>query len=115
MDSRFGVWGCVEFDWKIIIASVGAGIGFELIRRYRGFKTRRRSLPAAQRNGGFWNDRRLYLAELVFAVLTVSVPFSVIIVLTSIDRPLWAPYACLLAYSALVFLLMKSLNTAEPQ
>lgn len=68
-----------------------------------------------QRNWGFWTDSRVYLAELVFAVLFVAAPFSFGIILVSIERPIWVPYVGLLAYSLMVFLLMKSLNTREPQ
>lgn len=104
-------------DWRIILGAAGAGIGAELIRRYRVFKGRRRSLPRAERNAGFWTDSRIYLAELIFAALFVAAPFSAIILLTSADRsnPLMAAYVGLLAYSLMVFLLIKSLNAAEPQ
>jgi hypothetical protein len=102
-------------DWQIVLGAVGAGMGAELIRRYRGFKTRRRSTPAAARNAGLLTDRRLYLAELIMCVAVVAAPFSVGILLVSADRPYWSAYLGLLAYSAMVFLLLKSLNTAEPQ
>lgn len=74
-------------------------------------------MPHTERNASFWTDRRVYLAELVFCVLAVAVPFSAGILLVSTDRanPIGAAYIGLLAYSLMVFLLMKSLNTAEPQ
>jgi hypothetical protein len=105
----------VDIDWRIVIACVGAGMGAELIRRYRGFKAQRRMMAAPVRNAGFWTDQRLYLSELIFCVLFVAAPFSAIILLTSIERPIWVPYIGLLTYSLMVFLLMKSLNTREPQ
>ncbi|MBO9624174.1 MAG: hypothetical protein J7500_15810 [Sphingomonas sp.] len=105
----------MDIDWRIVIACFGAGIGGELIRRYRAFKSRRRSTPPALRNAGFWTDRRLYLAELIFCVVFVALPFSGGIFLLSVERGLWFTYACLLAFALMVFLLMKSLNTAEPQ
>lgn len=94
---------------------MGAGIGGELIRRYRAFKARRRAMPVALRNAGFWTDGRVYLAELIFCVLFVALPFTVIVSALASWSQILPVYAGLLAYSLLVFLIMKSLNTREPQ
>ncbi len=102
---------------KIFIAAIGFGLGGEALRRYRGFKARRRSMPRHERNAGFWTDKRLYQAEGLFAAGAFGAPFSVAIPLLAADREnFWFyTYPALIVYVLLIYLLMRGMNMDEPQ
>lgn len=99
----------------IFVAAIGLGASGEAIRRYRAFKQRRREMPYADRNAGFWTDKRLYLSEAAFSALAAALPFTAIIGMTSAGRPIWVMYIGLLAYAFFIFLMMRALNMREPQ
>lgn len=95
---------------KIIVATMGGGVAYELIRRYRRYKANRRARPYTERNAGFWTDQRVYLIEATMLALVLAGPFSMIIWAANEGTPLWGGFFGLLAYTAFLFLLMKSLN-----
>lgn len=101
--------------FRIFVAAIGFGVGGELIRRYRAFKARRREVPYAERNAGFWTDRRLYLSEAVFAAAVSGLPFTAIILAVSTNNSLSAVYLAMLSYAFFIFLFMRALNMREPQ
>lgn len=99
----------------IFIAAIGLGAGGEMIRRYRAFKQSRREMAYAERNAGFWTDKRLYLSEAAFCAAFAAAPFTGVISLSSADRPMWVMYIGLLVYAFFIFLMMRALNMREPQ
>jgi uncharacterized membrane protein YbhN (UPF0104 family) len=100
---------------KVLIACIGFGAGSEAIRRYRGFKHRRRGMIAVERNAGFWTDSRLYHAEAAVAAVAMALPFSAIMFFVTADRPIWVGVPVLLAYALGVYLLIRGMNVGEPQ
>lgn len=103
--------------WKIFVAAIGFGVGGEVLRRYRGFKARRRSTSRNVRNSGFWTDGRIYHAEAAFAALAFAIPFCIIVPALALDRPngFLYSYAALIVYALLVYLLIRGMNMDEPQ
>lgn len=92
---------------KVLISVVGFGAGAEAARQYQQWKTRR--YERADRNTGFWTDKRILWCEtcLVFAV--VAAPFTIIIGF-AFDRGLMLPYVMILVYAAFSFVLLRGLN-----
>jgi len=101
--------------WKILIAAIGFGVGGELIRQYRRYKARRRERSFAERNAGFWTDRRVYRAEALFCAAAMAFPFTAIILAVWTNGSVVAVYAAILVYAFAVYLLMSALNMREPQ
>ncbi|HEU5018596.1 MAG TPA: hypothetical protein VFT69_11575 [Pseudolabrys sp.] len=99
----------------LFVAAIGLGAGGEAIRRYRAFKQRRRGIPYAERNAGFWTDKRLYLSEAAFSALVAALPFTAIILAVATNNNLWFVYLAIVAYAFFIFLMMRALNMREPQ
>jgi hypothetical protein len=100
---------------QIAIASIGFGAGAEAVRRYRLFKARRRGLPTAERNAGYWTDRKLYRVEAIVAAIVLAIPWTAFAILIPINRPVWVMSLVLLSYALAIYILLSNLNRAEPQ
>lgn len=95
----------------VFVAAVGAGIGGEAIRQYRKFKNRRALLPASERNGGFWTDRRLLYVEAAVVFGILAIPFTAFMWAARPELTYWG----LLGYAGLGFFLMVTLNRRTDQ
>ncbi|HEX8412856.1 MAG TPA: hypothetical protein VF637_03100 [Sphingomicrobium sp.] len=100
---------------QILIASVGFGTGMEGVGQYRRFKARRRIQAFAERNSGFWTDRRLYRAEASLAAIALAMPWTAFAVFIPIDRPMWVMTLVLLSYALAIYVLISNLNRPDPQ
>lgn len=101
--------------FTIFVAAIGFGAGGEGIRRYRAFKNKRRETPYAERNSGFWTDRKLYASEAILSAAFLAAPWSGILYLLASDRPIGVFYLALLTYPVAIYLFMRNMNAREPQ
>lgn len=95
---------------QMIGATIGIMVAAGFGQYYRSYKYRRRQRPYAERNAGFWTDRRLIRIEALLCVLLAGVPWTIIIPTVVIDQPLWAGYLATLSYPFFVWILMLGLN-----
>lgn len=104
----------VEAALRVLIACIAFGAAGEAFRRYRAFKSARRSLPPQQRNAGFWTDGRLIRAEAAFFTIAFAIPFTAIAMLVGTNGSVYASFAVLLAYAGMIWLVVSGLNKPLP-
>jgi len=80
------------------------------MRQYRSFKARRRTRDMAERNSGFWTDRRLFEAEYALMSLWLGVPWTMIVLAVATNHRLEFTYLAMLGYPIGVYLLVFGLN-----
>jgi Flp pilus assembly protein TadB len=75
----------------VVVASMGAGMGGSAVASYRGWRERRRALPAEIRNAGILTDRRAAVLHvlLVGGTLTFVAWLGVIVLVAAGVLPLW--------------------------
>ncbi len=100
---------------KVLIPSIGGGIGLALIGMYRSYKGRRRSLPTSVRNAGFWTDRRLYRTEALVFTLALSAPCALVVLAAADGVGLLGAGLAILFYPAMIYVLMLSVNRSSDE
>lgn len=100
----------VQPSSQMIGATIGVVIAAGFGQYYRSYKYRRRQRTYAERNAGFWTDRRLVRVEAAACTLLAGMPMMIIIPVVVFSQPIWAGYLATLSYPMLIWLLMLGLN-----
>jgi len=94
-----------------MVAAIGFGIGGESLRRYRDYKQRRADSPYAERNAGFWTDRRILWTEAAI-VFTALAPLAGMAALFTFPN-FWKAALVVWVYAALSLLLLRGMNRVQ--